>query len=159
MQTSINWYLTAATLRAAFEQDVRDDGSKYWRLTAEAKQSVDDLTFFLHELHGDELPNDWRYETIINILDAIIEDNGNTYRGDLAFGIADNLTDTYNSDLLKWYADCLNRLKYPEIARDQGLIRDGLNVIAQLTIGQSECIRTMADLILDKINYGANNEN
>lgn len=154
METSINWYLTAATLRAAFEQDTRDDNSKFWRLTAEARQSVDDLTSFLHELHGDELPNDWRYETIVNILDAIVDDNGETDPGDLAFGIADNLTDIYNSSLLKWYADHTNRLAYVDYARDEGLISDNLDAIAQLTIGQNECIRIMADLILQKLNYG-----
>lgn len=154
METSINWYLTAATLRAAFEQDTRDDGSRFWRLTAEARQSVDGLTSFVCKLYDDELPDDWRYETIVNILDAIVEDNGNTDRGDLVSGIANNLTDLYNSDLLKWYADHPGRLNYVEVARDEGLICDGLDVIGQLTIGQNECIRDMVFLILEKLNYG-----
>ena len=111
----INWFVTAGTLRAAFEQDKRQDGTLYWCLTEQARQSVDDLTEWLRGLHDDELPNDWRYETIVSILDALMDvDDLDSHEDhhDLADGIANNNTDIYNADLLQWYADIPSRVAY-----------------------------------------------
>jgi len=150
----INWFLTAGTLRAAFTQDKRQDGTLFWCLTEQARQSVDDLTEWLHNLHDDELPNDWRYETIVSILDALIDiedlkDFEDYY--DLISGIADNITDIYNSDLLQWYADNTSRLCYIEQAEVEGLISDNAAIDARLTVGQNECIRSMCHRIIDRL--------
>ncbi len=151
----INWFITAGTLRAAFTQDKRQDGTSYWCLTRQARQTVDDLTEWLHSLHDDELPNDWRYETIVSILDALIDVDKpldeilDHY--DLTCGIADNLTDIYNHDLFQWYADHPDRVSYIEEATAEGLISTDLDTIGRLTIGQHECIRSMADRIVDRL--------
>lgn len=151
--SSIDWFITAGTLRAAFTQNKREDGSTYWCLTDRARQSVDDLTEWLHDLHDDELPNDWRYETIVSILDALMDtdDLEDWDHHDLACGIADNITDIYNSDLFKWYADHPNRVAYFEVAQEDGLITEDTDTIARLTIGQYECIRSMTHRIIDRL--------
>ena len=151
---SINWFLTAGTLRAAFTQDTRQDGTLYWCLTEQARQSVDDLTEWLHSLHDDELPNDWRYETIVSILDALMDVDGlvdHEDHHDLVTGIADNLTDIYNGALLQWYADIPSRVDYIDDAQSKGLIDTNTDTIARLTIGQNECIRSMCHQIIDRL--------
>ena len=150
----INWFLTAGTLRAAFTQDKRQDGTLYWCLTEQARQSVDDLTEWLRGLHDDELPNDWRYETIVSILDALMDVEGLAdYEDhhDLVDGIANNNTDIYNADLLQWYADIPSRVAYIDDAQSEGLIDTNTDTIARLTIGQNECIRSMCHQIIDRL--------
>jgi hypothetical protein len=150
----INWFVTAGTLRAAFTQDKRQDGSTFWCLTEQARQTVDDLTEWLRGLHDDELPNDWRYETIVSILDALMEIEGridDEYQDDLVSGISDNITDIYNADLLQWYADIPSRVAYIDNAMSEGLIDTNSDTIARLTVGQNECIRSMCYRIIDRL--------
>ena len=150
----INWFTTAGTLRAAFTQNKRQDDTTFWCLTEQARQSVDDLTEWLHGLHDDELPNDWRYETIVNILDALMEvDDLVNYEDhcDLVSGISDNITDIYNADLLQWFADIPSRVSYIDDAVSEGLIQANTDTIARLTIGQNECIRSMCHQIIDRL--------
>ena len=153
---SINWFVTAGTLRAAFTRDKRADGSTFWCLTEQARQSVDDLTEWLRNLHDDELPNDWRYETIVNICEALMDEDdlSNADPGELSVGIANNLTDIYNSDLLQWYAENTSRLCYIEQAEDDGIINNKASIDARLTIGQSQCIEGMAYRIVERLGQG-----
>ena len=152
---SINWFLTAGTLRAAFTQDKRDDGSTFWTYTDQARQSADDLATWIGELHDQELPNDWRYETIVSILDALMDVDAPLDEfmdhHDLVAGIADNITDIYNADLLQWYADIPSRVAYIDDAVSEGLIDTNADTIARLTVGQNECIRTMCHRIIDRL--------
>ena len=152
---SINWFITAGTLRAAFTQDKRQDGSTFWTYTDQARQSADDLATWIGELHDDELPNDWRYETIVSILDALMDVDAPLDEfmdhHDLVHGIADNITDIYNADLLQWYADIPSRVAYIDDAVSEGLIDTNSDTIARLTIGQNECIRSMCHRIIDRL--------
>ena len=150
----INWFMTAGTLRAAFTQDKKTDGTSYWCFTKQARQSVDDLTEWLRGLHDDELPNDWRYETIVSILDALMDVEGladHEDHDDLVQGISDNITDIYNGALLQWYADIPSRVAYIDDAQSEGLIDTNTDTIARLTIGQNECIRSMCHRIIDRL--------
>ena len=150
----INWFLTAGTLRAAFTQNKRQDGTLYWCLTEQARQNDDDLTPWLMGLHDEELPNDWRYETIVSILDVLMDVDAPLDEfmdhHDLVDGIANNITDIYNS-LLQWYTDNTSRLYYIEQAEVEGLICDDAAIDARLSIGQNECIRSMCHRIIDRL--------
>ena len=150
---AINWFITAGTLRAAFTRDKRDDGSTFWCLTEQARQSVDDLTEWLRNLHDDELPNDWRYETIVNICEALMDEDdlSNADPGELSVGIANNLTDIYNHSLFQWYADIPSRVDYIEEAISEGLIDSNADTIARLIVGQSQCIEGMAYRIVERL--------
>lgn len=152
----INWFLTAGTLRAAFTRDKRDDGSTFWCLTEQARQSVDDLTEWLRDLHDGELPNDWRYETIVDICDTLMDEDdlSNADPGELSIGIANNLTDIYNHSLFQWYADIPSRVDYIEEAVSEGLIDSNADTIARLIVGQSQCIEGMAYRIIERLGQG-----
>lgn len=152
----INWFITAGTLRAAFTQDKRDDGSTFWCLTEQARQTVDDLTEWLRDLHDGELPNDWRYETIVNICEALMDEDdlSNADPGELSVGIANNLTDIYNHSLFQWYADIPSRVEYIEEGVLSGYISPEADTMSRLMLGQSICIEQMAYKIIERLGQG-----
>ena len=152
----INWFITAGTLRAAFTRDKRADGSTFWCLTEQARQSVDDLTEWLRNLHDDELPNDWRYETIVNICEALMDEDdlSNADPGELSVGIANNLTDIYNHSLFQWYADIPSRVEYIEEGVLSGYISPEADTMSRLMLGQSICIEQMAYKIIERLGQG-----
>lgn len=151
--TGLDWFASPASLLSALTQDIRSDGVKYWRFSDRACMDMPgELNEFFYELHDDEGPNDWRYDTIVSILEALIntDDLEDWDHHDLACGIADNITDIYNSDLFQWYADQPDRVGYIEEATAEGLITEDTDTIARLTIGQHECIRSMTHRIIDR---------
>ena len=149
----INWFITAGTLRAAFTRDKRTDGSTFWCLTDQARQTVDDLTEWLRGLHDGELPNDWRYETIVNICEALMDEDdlSNADPGELSVGIANNLTDIYNHSLFQWYADNPSRVEYIEEGVLSGYISPEADTMSRLMLGQSICIEQMAYQIAERL--------
>jgi len=149
--TSIDWYLTAATLRSAFTLDHRSDGSEFWRFTDEARQSVDDLATFVHELHDEELPNDWRYEKIVEICEAIAEYDADTEWSDAAHEITDGLVSVFTFELTEWIADYGSRLSYCDQVLEDGLISADARMYDRLIVGQYECIKQMVDMIMSKL--------
>ena len=151
---AINWFITAGTLRAAFTRDKRDDGSTFWCLTDRADQ--DDLIDWLRDLHDDELPNDWRYETIVNICEALMDEDdlSNADPGELSVGIANNLTDIYNHSLIQWYADNASRVAYIDDAQSDGLIAPEATTIDRLMCGQCIAIERMAYKIVERLGQG-----
>ena len=148
--------MTAGTLRAAFEQLEREDGTTYWHLTDEA--DTDDLIDWVRDLHDDEMPNDWRYETIVDIctylMDLIEPINEQSDVSDIAFSAADSITSIYTSELCQWLADNTGRLSYIDDAQEEGLIPAEADTFKRLQIGQFECIRSMAVRIIDKLLEG-----
>ena len=153
---SINWFLTAGTLRAAFTQNKRDDGSTYWCLTDRADQ--DDLVDWLRELHDDEMPNDWRYETIVDIctylMDLVEPIDEQSDVSDIAFSAADSITSIYTFELCKWLSDNAGRLSYIDDAQEEGLIPAEADTFKRLQIGQFECLRSMAVRIIERLQSG-----
>ena len=110
----INWFVTAGTLRAAFTECKRQDGSTYWAL----KEEVDDNDLFIdfiRDLHDDEMPNDWRYETIVDICnylcDLVETIDSQSDAHEIAFSAADSITSIYTSELCQWLSDNRNALK------------------------------------------------
>lgn len=150
---SINWFVTAGTLRAAFTRDKRDDGSTFWCLTDRADQ--DDLVDWVRDLHDDELPNDWRYETIVAIcnylcdLTETIDSQSDAH--DIAFSAADSITSIYTAELCEWLSNNTGRLSYIDDAQEEGLIPAEADTFKRLQIGQFECIRSMAVRIIERL--------
>lgn len=136
--------------------DQHGNHSEYYALTEQARQTTDDLTSFIHELHHDEFPNDWRYQTIVFILDAIIESSEYMDKDDegwdgFSFNVADQLTSIYTSELAAWFADNASRASYHDDAIELGLIPNDANLSSRLMIAQSMCIEQMASQILNKL--------
>ena len=148
----MNWFTTAATFRSAFQELEREDGSQYWTFTDEADDS-EELKEFVRELHDKEWPNDWRFETITQIIDRIIEHSkgSNDYWDDQPTDIAEALTTIYTGELLQWYADNASRLSYVDQAREEGIISNSQTAIEQLTQGQHQAIAQMAIEIIQKL--------
>lgn len=153
----INWFVTAGTLRAAFTECKRQDGSTYWAPT-EQVDSDDLLIDFIRDLHDDEMPNDWRYETIVDICDYLCDliepIDKQSDAQDIAFSAADSITSIYTSELCQWLGDNTGRLSYIDDAQEEGLIPAEADTFKRLQIGQFECIRSMAVRIIDKLLEG-----
>lgn len=149
--TTTNWYITAATLRSAFILDHREDGSEFWRFTDEARQSVDDLATFVYELHDEELPNDWRYQKIVEICEAIAEYDSDTDWHNASHEIADSLVSIFNAELAAWIAENGSRLGYCDHVMKEGLISDDATMSKRLMAGQYECINQMVYMIMNKL--------
>ena len=153
--------MTAATLRSAFELRTREadqhgNASEYYALTRQARQTTDDLSSFIHELHDEEWPNDWRYQTIVFILDAIIESSEHMDSDDagwdgFASNVADQLTSIYTSELAAWFADNGGRASYHQEAVENELIAHDACLSDHLKIAQYTCIEQMAHQILNKL--------
>lgn len=62
----------AEEARAFFVRDTRDDGSHYWHAKNDRPAWVQELCYAAHG-HGDMLPDDWRYQFIVDALDALSE--------------------------------------------------------------------------------------
>ena len=73
---------------------------------------------FVKELHDGEMPNNWRYQIIFDLLHTFVHEYTDDSRDqsmilddlyDNLNEIADSLVDVYNSDRAKWLADDINR--------------------------------------------------
>jgi len=64
---------------------------------------------FVRELHDDELPNNWRYEIITDLLQNFVNEYEQDDLENYLHEITDSLVDIYNSDRAKWLADDINR--------------------------------------------------
>ena len=64
---------------------------------------------FVRGLHGDELPNNWRYTIITDLLQNFVNEYDQDDLEDYLHEITDSLVDVYISDLIKWVNDDLSR--------------------------------------------------
>lgn len=82
----------------------------------------------VREAHGDEFPDDWRYETCADIVSFIVEAGEfATDLSDAGWEIAERLVPVYTSDRLAWLASNLNRVSLvDEFAEEYGWSAQGL---------------------------------
>ena len=64
---------------------------------------------FVRELHDDEMPNNWRYRIITDLLQNFVNEYEQDDLKKYLHEITDSLVDIYNSDRAKWLADDINR--------------------------------------------------
>jgi len=148
--TTVDYFLTAATLRSAFTTKERGDGSTFTACKDDI--AIDsDLKTLIRECHDDELPNDWRYEMIVSILDSITEYDSDTEWSDAAYEIEDNLTEMSTYKLFQWYADNSSRIDYVNTGIDEGMISKEMLITNQLMAGQYLCIQQMTFKIMSAL--------
>jgi hypothetical protein len=100
-----------------FQTLTRDSGTSYVTLTNDAPDWVRDAVMSAHD---DEYPNDWRYATCRAIFDELANDPELD-----PYDLADQLTDTYNTDLARWISDDAGRSQYvDDAAREYGYKMD-----------------------------------
>ena len=161
INTEINWFLTAGTLRSAFVEKDREPAAAdsrltptFWELRDEINTWGSDLNEFIRDLHDDERPNDWRYEMIVRILDEIIEisEHSNSPEWlDASSQIADSLTCIYTAELAAWFAENASRCKYHDERQEDGCIAANVGLSDRLQAGQFHCIESMAQRVLCKL--------
>ena len=101
----------------------------------------------IYPLHDDELPNDWRYSIIHWLLSDFVNCTDRQEIEDCHLHeIVDGLVDVYNSDLLKWVQEDLNR----------GYVLSGFTtgeetIFERMAQSQYEVISQMAYQLLDYI--------
>ena len=130
--------MNATQALSYFVQFEDHKGERQWKLTDSAPEGLSTL---IMDMHGDEIPNDWRYGTIFDIFNALKTDEPiDTHE------IADGLVDIYNYDLKQWIATH-SRDQYVDEAIAECLI-DMSNVtylVDLIKIGQFECIHQMVN--------------
>jgi len=152
--TQTDWFADAKTLRSAFLSSVRTDGSPY-RHTKEEAQSIE-MTRFLLDVSDKEVPNDWRYNTLCDIL-CHIEDvvsynkDADIDWNDQANTIADQLVDFENYKLFRFYADNVSRTEYLEQAKEEYGFTNDTDTIEQLKLGQLVCLESMVHKTVTKL--------
>lgn len=105
-----------------FEKENTRDNREIWVKTDGAPLWVDDL---IQAAHGEFMPDDNRYEFIIEALSGILN-----------YDDPENISlepDVYTHDLLKWLASNINRIDYVNEALQEGLVsEDSRNDIVKI---------------------------
>ena len=65
---------------------------------------------FVRELHDDEMPNNWRYRIITDLLQNFVNEYEQDDLKKYLHEITDSLVDIYDSDRAKWLADDVSRV-------------------------------------------------
>jgi hypothetical protein len=134
----------ARELSAALEVAERDDRGKFYRLKDGSPWWMRDA---IRAAHGDEMPDDFIYETCSNVADAIAELDDDTDEDAIRERLDEIEPDCYTSDLLKWLSGNLGRMDYCTQAMRNGA--DDFSAV--LTQGQGEHIREIAAALYDAL--------
>ena len=135
----------------SFQEERRSDNSLYFFLKDESKNKYQDL---VRQLHMDELPNDWRYETIKDLVSSFLEYYGDdeelTYDNlqDALGEIVENLADYSNSCLFQWLAEIPSRASFDDILRSTDCIDDSADIGYLARLRQMEEIEIMGSNII-----------
>jgi len=102
---------------------------------------------FIYELHQEESPNNWRYNTIFYLLDSIVNQYDFETIEDNINEIVESQVDIYNHNLTTWLAADLSR-GYKELDYVNKLSYQSVFDIIRLI--QFEIIQDMLTIILNK---------
>ena len=145
-------------LDQSLNQERREDNSLYFFLKDESKNKYQDL---VRELHMGELPNDWRYETIKNLVSSFLEyysdDEELTYdnlQDALRESIADNLAEYSNSCLFQWLAEMPSRASFEDIHSAISCIDDSVDLGYLARLRQIEEIEIMGSNLIYHFTQG-----
>ena len=143
-------------LEQSFNQERRKDNSLYFFLKDESKNKYQEL---IRDLHMDELPNDWRYETIKNLVSSFLEyysdDEELTYdnlQDALRESIADNLAEVSNSCLFEWLAEIPSRASFEDMSSVIGIMDDSVDLGCLARLRQIEEIEIMGSNLIYFLN-------
>lgn len=145
-------------LDESLSQEKREDNSCYFFLKDESKNKYQEL---IRSLHMDEMPNDWRYETIKNLVSSFLEyfsdDEELTYdnlQDALRESIADNIADYSNSCLFKWLSEIPSRASFEDIHSAIECIDDSVDLGYLARLRQIEEIEIMGSNLLYHFTQG-----
>lgn len=119
----------ASAYQSCFEKITRDNGETVW-IISDIFDKCDNLTNMIRSAHGDMLPDDWRYEFIVEALSDLADcnDPDEVYPE----------PDIWNHDLLKWVGSHLDRVWYvDEAVQEYGIDARDFSLISTLQMGQT----------------------
>ena len=145
-------------LDQSLNQERREDNSLYFFLKDESENKYQEL---IRSLHMNELPNDWRYETIKNLVSSFLEyypeDEELTYdnlQDALRESIADNLCDVSDSCLFEWLAEIPSRASFEDMSSVIGIIDDSVDLGYLARLRQIEEIEIMGSNLIYHFTQG-----
>lgn len=140
----------AATMRGFFHTFKRNENDRIlWRTQDDTPEWVTELC---HTAHGDMLPDDWRYEFIVDALDAITETDRDDTEADQA---DEHLNEyVYTSGLTAWLGSRADRYGYcDEAMAERGTEFTGTIELLQIGIyaEQSEVLYAVKSALADYV--------
>ena len=128
-----------------FEQKTRGEGeeaTRFWTMTNQHPIWVKEM---IHKAHEDMMPDDYKYEYVVDTLDALNEDR------DPEEGAYEIEADVYNYDLITWLRSNLQRVGFVDEAVEQmGHSRD-MGVMGDLMMGQVEEKRQVWQSVVESL--------
>ena len=103
---------------------------------------------FVRSLHDDELPNNWRYTIITDLLQNFVNEYEQDKLEDCLLEIVDSLVDVYNIDLIEWLRGDIMRGSFLEI-RELNIDQPNMTIFDLIRQMQYEVIYSMANKILN----------
>ena len=119
----------AAQLSAAFTVKTRTNGENFWCLKDDAPAWATGAVRACHD-DGSELPNDWRYQFIVDAANTLAESDD---WDDLAWPEAD----VYNHDLIKWLGEFPNADWYCDESDFADYNSEGKGIMDAIGYGQA----------------------
>lgn len=139
----------AADYSRRFEKAKRDDGSEYWRVKTTGEET-EALTALCHTAHGDMLPDDWRYEFIVEALSALADHEDTEDARDSIEA------DIYTHELTSWLGSRADRDGYCDEAAEEFGVTDGngrdfIGTVKLLQLGQWTEKREVFESVLSSL--------
>ena len=152
----IDW---VQALAHCLEVTRKEDGSPHTALSEASHWDAvrDDLQEIVFAAHDHELPNEWRYNTVKHIAEALLEASllaGKEWDvedfREISWEIASAGTDSYTSDQMEWMCDNINRMTFHEENLPAELLTDAQqqNIPAMVRLRQEEEIEFMTQTVL-----------
>tara|TARA_R100000152_G_C6585787_1_gene48015 strand:- start:55 stop:537 length:483 start_codon:yes stop_codon:yes gene_type:complete len=145
-------------LDESLSQERRENNSFYFFLKDESKNKYQEL---IRSLHMDEVPNDWRYETIKHLVSSFLEyypeDEELTYdnlQDALRESIADNIADHSNSCLFQWLSEIPSRASFEDMSSVIGIMDDSVDLGYLARLRQIEEIEIMGSNLIYHFTQG-----
>jgi len=130
----------AIAARREFVKKTKSEGESFWTLSDSAPDWVENL---VKHAHDGMLPDDWKYEFIVDALDLIIDGEGATQ--DLQLD-----ADIYTNKLLQWLSSSNYRVEYcNEAAEELGATVGDL--IQNISIGQYKEKNEVLQRVIDSL--------
>jgi hypothetical protein len=133
----------AKYIRTQFQLKKRDSGESFYSVKDDSKDKewIQDMC---HEAHGSMMPDDYKYQFIVDALNAIEEyDDENESRDSLE-------ADVYTSNLTAWLASHLERMEYVNDAVNEYGMSD-FNLIQAMQFGQMREMYEVFDSVLSSL--------
>ena len=150
--TTCSGWLVA--LSECLTTETRQDSSTYIALNESPKwDSIrEELTSIVRAAHFNEMPNDWRFQTVDSIATTLADmpdsaDWSVQNFQEESHEVADSLVDVYTSDLLAWVSENIRRHQWD----DEGIAQPTTDIVELIKLRQFEEIESMVHAVLNQV--------